>query len=378
MLAALGLWAGLAAHAQAIHESRSATAAPARARRRWFLHFDHREIDEGPMGHILEDRWLRGALLAAMDAARGSTPARRARSRPAVGAGRGRGDAGRRRAAARRAARRLRRPRRAGSRRGPASARRGWDYGQTSLVCAVAHARPHRGVAHQFFMPAGPLAILPLPGNRSSIVWTEARDRAAAIEALDDAGYLAELRPRFGDFLGEIGLAGARYTYPLGLSLAERLVAAAAGAGRRRGARHPSACGPGAEPRPARRRGAGRGAGGGAPARPGHRRGRRAADYQRWRRFDAALLAAATDGLNRLFSNDNPLLRLGRDLGLGLVNRAAGAAPRPDPRGGRPDRRPAAPAAGPAALSPRRISAGQRGRGVLMSPPATARRRGPG
>ena len=100
--------------------------------------------------------------------------------------------------------------------------RRGWDYGQTSLVCAVAHARPHRGVAHQFFMPAGPLAILPLPGERSSIVWTERADRARAIMGLDAAGYLAELRPRFGDFLGEIGLEGERYAYPLGLSLAER------------------------------------------------------------------------------------------------------------------------------------------------------------
>ena len=135
--------------------------------------------------------------------------------------------------------------------------RRGWDYGQTSLVAAVAHERPHRGIAHQFFMPSGPLAILPLPGDMSSIVWTEAADRAAAIAGLDEAGYLEVLRPRFGDFLGAIRLVGDRYRYPLGLSLAERVVAPRLALAGRRGARHPSTGGAGAEPRAARRRDAG-------------------------------------------------------------------------------------------------------------------------
>jgi 2-octaprenyl-6-methoxyphenol hydroxylase len=171
------------------------------------------------------------------------------------------------------------------------------------------------------FLPEGPLAILPLPGDRSSIVWTEARDRAATIQAMDDAGYLAALAPRVGAFLGAIRLTGARYAYPLGLSLAERFVdrrvALAgdaahgihplAGQGLNLGLRDVAAL---AEVLAvARRRGQDLGA---ADV---------LAEYQRWRRFDAAVMAAATDGLNRLFSNDNPVLRLGRDLGLGLVNR---------------------------------------------------------
>jgi 2-octaprenyl-6-methoxyphenol hydroxylase len=199
--------------------------------------------------------------------------------------------------------------------------RRGRDYGQTSLVSAVAHERPHGGIAHQFFMPAGPLAILPLPCERSSIVWTETTARAAAIAEQDDAGYLAELHPRFGDFLGDIRLGGARYSYPLGLSLAERIVGdrlalagdaahgihPLAGQGLNLGLRDIATL---AEVVVAARR---RGQDIGAPDV--------LAAYERWRRFDIALLAAATDGINRLFSNDNPLLRLCRDLGLGAVNR---------------------------------------------------------
>src|SRR5690606_15792494 len=88
-----------------------------------------------------------------------------------------------------------------------------------------AHEKPHHGIAHQYFMPSGPLAILPLPGNLCSIVWSESEAAAAAIQALPDAEYLAALRPRFGDFLGEISLAGTRFTYPLSLSLANSFIA---------------------------------------------------------------------------------------------------------------------------------------------------------
>ncbi len=90
--------------------------------------------------------------------------------------------------------------------------RTGWGYGQTALVCAVAHERPHGGIAHQFFMPSGPLAILPLKGNRSSIVWSERDGTAKAIAALGDAEFLEVLRPRFGDFLGAVTLAGRRFS----------------------------------------------------------------------------------------------------------------------------------------------------------------------
>jgi 2-octaprenyl-6-methoxyphenol hydroxylase len=320
MLAALGLWPDLAGYAQPINDIRISDGRPGEGASA-FLHFDHREIDEGPMGHILEDRHLRRALLAAMDAA----PQIDARSDAEVtGQAVAPADASVRLADGTK----LRAALMVGcDGRGSAVAqragiaRRGWDYGQASLVAAVEHDRPHLGVAHQFFMPAGPLAILPLPGNRSSIVWTETRDRAEAISGLDAASYLAELRPRFGDFLGEVRLAGARFTYPLGLSLAERFAAdrlalagdaahgihPLAGQGLNLGLRDVAALA--------------------QVLASAHRLGRDlgAADvldeYARWRRFDTAVLAAATDGINRLFSNDNPLLRLGRDVGLGVANR---------------------------------------------------------
>jgi 2-octaprenyl-6-methoxyphenol hydroxylase len=322
MLAALGLWSELAPRAQPIEAIRISDGRAGEGASRFFLHFDQNEIDEAPMGHIVEDRYLRAALLAAMEAsplvdyrpesavtaqsadAATVTLADASSLRAALLVGCDGRDSGV--------------ARRAGIRR------RGWDYGQASLVCAIAHERPHRGTAHQFFMPEGPLAILPLPGDRSSIVWTEAAPRAAAIQAMDDAGYMAALRPRFGDFLGEIRLEGARYSYPLGLSLAERWVGPRlalagdaahgihplAGQGLNLGLRDVAAL---AEVLVRGRR---RGQDIGAPDV--------LADYQRWRRFDTAMLAAVTDGLNRLFSNDNPILRLGRDLGLGLANRLPG------------------------------------------------------
>lgn len=321
MFQALGLWRDLGPKAQPINEIKISDGRAGEGAARWFLHFDHDEIDEGPMGHFLEDRYLRAALLAALEAEPlvAYRPATRVVGQT-VDAGTASvtladgstltgalivGCDGRASQVAARAG----------------IVRSGWDYGQTALVAAIAHALPHRGIAHQFFMPQGPLAILPLPGNRSSIVWTETRDRARAIAALDPPAYLAELRPRFGDFLGEIALEGDRYSYPLGLSLTADLVAPRvalagdaahgihplAGQGLNLGLRDVAAL---------------------AELLVGaHRRGLDlgAADvldgYASWRRTDIALLAGVTDGLNRLFSNDNPLLRLGRDLGLGLVNR---------------------------------------------------------
>lgn len=198
--------------------------------------------------------------------------------------------------------------------------RRGWGYGQTALVCAIAHDKPHEGIAHQFFMPAGPLAILPLPGNRSSIVWSESADLAPVINALPETEYLAALRPRFGDFLGDIRLEGARFTYPLGLSVCDRFVAPRlALVGDAAHGMHPIA-------------GQGLNAGLrdiGALAQVVTEAQRRGEDpgaidvlerYQEWRRFDTATLAAATDLSNRLFSNDNPILRMGRDIGMGAIN----------------------------------------------------------
>lgn len=202
--------------------------------------------------------------------------------------------------------------------------RTGWGYGQTALVCAVAHERPHGGIAHQFFMPSGPLAILPLTGNRSSIVWSESEAEAKAIAALGDAEFLEMLRPRFGDFLGRIELAGKRFSYPLNLTLANAYVAPrVALVGDAAHGVHPIA-------------GQGLNLGlrdVGALAEvlvEAHRRGEDIGTedvlerYQSWRRFDSTALALGMDAVNRLFSNDNPILRAARDIGMGVVGAMPG------------------------------------------------------
>jgi 2-octaprenyl-6-methoxyphenol hydroxylase len=318
MLEALGIWHRVEDHAQPMLEIKASDGRAGDGAAPFFLHFDHAEIEEGPMGHMLEDRYLRRALLDAMAAeplithhagarviAQETTSDARVtleggdtlRARILVGAdGKTSGVA-----------------RRAGIKR------TGWDYNQTALVCAVEHALPHHGIAHQFFMPGGPLAILPLPGNRSSIVWSESEPRATALAEAEDAAFLDALRPAFGDFLGEISLAGKRFSYPLSLSLAqsfveERLalvgdaahgVHPIAGQGLNLGLRDVSAL---AETlADAKRR--------------GEDMSRRDVldRYQQWRRFDTAGLAATTDVVNRLFSNDNPALRAIRDIGMGAI-----------------------------------------------------------
>ena len=324
LLQALGLWQAVDADAQPILGIKVSDGHAGRGPSPFVLEFDHAEIEEGPMGYMLEDRYLRHALLEAMDAdprithlsqetvtgqevAPGHVTATLASGKTLTGALLV-GCDGRRSGVAQRAGIR----------------RTGWDYGQTALVCAIAHEKPHHGIAHQFFMPPGPLAILPLPGNRSSIVWSETHDNARAIQALSDEDYMAALRPRFGDFLGEISLAGERFTYPLNLTLANAFAKSRiALAGDAAHGVHPIA-------------GQGLNLGLrdiGALAEVvilAHRRGEDigAIDvlerYQRWRRWDTATLAASTEALNKLFSNDNPLLRGARDLGLGAVNAMPG------------------------------------------------------
>jgi 2-octaprenyl-6-methoxyphenol hydroxylase len=198
--------------------------------------------------------------------------------------------------------------------------RQGWDYGQTALVAAIDHDLPHHGIAQQYFMPTGPLAILPLPGNRSSVVWSETRDNAAVIAALPDDEFLSVLRPRFGDYLGAISLAGPRFSYPLSLSLAERYAAPRialvgdaahgvhplAGQGLNLGLRDVAAL---AEVLVEAAR---RGEDIGAEDVLGR--------YQGWRRFDATSLALGMDAVNGLFGSGNPLIRSARGLGMGLVS----------------------------------------------------------
>ncbi|MCX8498868.1 MAG: UbiH/UbiF/VisC/COQ6 family ubiquinone biosynthesis hydroxylase, partial [Caulobacteraceae bacterium] len=101
----------------------------------------------------------------------------------------------------------------------------GWDYAQSGVVATVGMAKPHEGVAHEYFLPSGPFAILPLTGNRASLVWTEKTDRAEALRSARPEVFEAHLRRRFGDFLGEIEVLGPRFVYPLSLQLAEEMAA---------------------------------------------------------------------------------------------------------------------------------------------------------
>jgi 2-octaprenyl-6-methoxyphenol hydroxylase len=200
----------------------------------------------------------------------------------------------------------------------------GWNYGQSAIVINVAHERDHEGRAEEHFLPAGPFAILPLKGRRSSIVWTEATAEAARIVALPAEAFHAELEQRFKLHLGEIKVIGAQRVHPLGFFVARAFVAdRIALVGDAAHVIHPIA---------------GQGLNMGLKdvaalaevivdaARLGLDPG--AADvlerYQRWRRFDTVTMGLATDGLNRLFSNGSDVLRAARDVGLGLVDRLPG------------------------------------------------------
>ena len=197
----------------------------------------------------------------------------------------------------------------------------GWSYGQSGIVTTVEHDADHGGRAEEHFLPAGPFAILPLIGRRSSLVWTEEAAEAQRILGLDEPAFTAELRRRFGSHLGAVRPVGPRHAYPLSLHIARSFVAPRlalvgdaahvvhpiAGLGLNLGFRDIAAL---AEITA-------------DTVRLGLDHGSLAAleRYQAWRRLDTVLVAAMTEGLNRLFSTDAFALRLVRDLGLGIVDR---------------------------------------------------------
>lgn len=317
---AIGVWSLLGGNAQPILNVKVTDGRVGEGPGPFVMGFDHAEIEEGPTGYMVEDRFISGALRGAVEkhplitkvsgakvisqqvdgatVTVGLDDGTRHTTRLLVGAdGRGSGVASR-----------------------ASIKRNGHSYHQTAVVCSVAHEKPHSATAHQFFMPDGPLAILPLPGNHSSIVWSTSDDKAARLAGLSDDDFMEELRPVFGDFLGDISLSGVRFTYPLTLSLAEHFVAdrlaligdaahgvhPVAGQGLNLGLRDVGAL---AEVViEARRRG----------------EDFAAADvlarYEQWRRWDTTVMSAGMDGVVRLFSNDNPILRAARGIGLGVVN----------------------------------------------------------
>ncbi len=320
LMAAVGVWENVAQDAEPMLNIRVSDGRAGVGASPFFMDFDHAELEEGPMGYMVEDRHLRYALQAAMQ----TSPLIEYRLATRV-TGQSTGPEGVTLSLANNRKITTRLLVGADGRQSGTAARAGitytgWHYSQTALVCAIKHDRPHDGVAHQFFMPAGPMAVLPLSARRSTVVWSEKTDSAAVIKTLDDAAFLDVLRPRFGDFLGDIALTGGRFSYPLGMMIAKSYIAPnvaligdaahgvhpIAGQGLNAGLRDVAALIQVLSE--AKQRGEDFGS---QPV---------LARYQLWRRFDATTLALTTDGFNRLFSNDNPILRLGRDLGMGMLN----------------------------------------------------------
>jgi len=194
------------------------------------------------------------------------------------------------------------------------------DYKQHGIVCSIEHEYSHCGIAHERFLPSGPFAILPLTGNRSSLVWTEKSHLVEAIMGLSDRAFNAEILRRTGDFLGKVKAIGGRWAYPLSLSYAESyvddrlaLLGDAAhgihpisGQGLNLGLKDVAAI---IETLVEARK-------------VGLDIGSRSVleGYAQWRTTDNASIYAITDMFNRLFSNDIAPIKLARDLGMAAVN----------------------------------------------------------
>ena len=320
MYRALGIWAELEPHAQAISDILVTDGAIDKGASPFSLHFDHAEAGE-PLGYMVENRFIRVGLFA------------RAEKEPNLTSLSGAAAAsisvaadevivtlkdGSETAAQLVIA--------ADGRNSQLREAQGidtvsWEYPQTGIVTTVTYERPHNGVAYEHFLPSGPFAILPMQGNRSAIVWTEKKELVPALLALSDEDFLAEIGRRFGAHLGRLTGVGPRWSYPLSFHLARGFVRPRfALVGDAAHAIHPIA---------------GQGLNLGFKdvaalcetvldaARLGLDYGEldTLKRYERWRRFDSFVLGAGTDALNRLFSTDAAPVRLARDLGMGAVDR---------------------------------------------------------
>jgi 2-octaprenyl-6-methoxyphenol hydroxylase len=354
VLEAVGAWRFLEPDAQPIREIRVSDGGWRQALRHrgssrfahespFFVHYSHRDLAAGeiaagaqpPFGWIVENRAIRRGLLQRLAGCAQLTHIAPARVTE-IGFGTGRADL--RLADGRTIAARLviaADGRASAVRRLAGIGFKEFGYNQTAIVCTVAHERPHRGTAHENFLPAGPFAMLPMTDSngtdatgakgaithRSSIVWTEDPRIAPWLLGLDDAALGAEIARRFGATLGRLRPIGPRFSYPMKLLLADayakdgvalvgdaaHAIHPVAGQGFNLGVRDVAAL---------------------AEALvDGHRLGLDPGslgvleNYARWRRFDNLLLTGFTDGLVRLFSNDLPPLRLARDLGFYAFNR---------------------------------------------------------
>lgn len=332
LLLAAGLWDRLPVPPNPILDIRVSDGRLGRRASRLHLHFDHRDAgeDAGPFGWMVEARSLRMALngfFPDLPALRVFAPASAAVERREDGASvriTGGSELRCRLVVA------------AEGRQSPLREAAGipvtrLSYGQTGIVCAISHEKPHHNVALEHFLPSGPFAALPMgpsadaelggAPNVSAIVWTERTAIADQMLRLDDRRLGGEIARRLGDHLGAVHTVGRRWSYPLSAMLAHRYVDTRlalagdaahgihpiAGQGLNLGFRDAialaelviDAVGSGEDP--------------GAPAL--------LARYQQRRRPDNLLMLAMTDGLDRLFSNDSRLLRLVRDVGIAAVDR---------------------------------------------------------
>ncbi len=314
MLETIGLWDRIGHQAQPIEEIHVTDGnSPI------FLHFDKEELGDGPLGQMVEVRHIRAGLFEAISEEKNITlmaPDKIVSTENKSGhvevtlengskvnatllvAAEGRGSTLRQQNDIR---------------------IRTWDYNQTAIVTTVEHELDHQGIAHEKFYPSGPFAILPLHDSKSSIVWCEKPERAKTIMALSDRAFDAELSKKFGDFLGDVKSLGLRWSYPLTMQLADDytgerfcLIGDAAhgihpiaGQGFNLGLRDIAALT--------------------EVLVNAHRLGGDIGSelvlerYVHWRRTDNNILALGMDGLTRLFSNDYPIIKMARRVGIAAV-----------------------------------------------------------
>lgn len=314
-----GAWQHMLPHAEPIRDIRVSDGATP-----FFLHYDHHEVGSDPFGYIVENRYIRTGLqqeaanltglsiierILITDVTRDTAGVRVTlnsgqilHARLVIGAD----------------------GRQSQMRQLAGIATTSWDYEQTAIVCTISHELPHEGLAQERFLPAGPFAVLPMTGNRSSLVWVEPKDRAPIYMELDEAEFVQEITERVGEYLGTIRTVGSRFTYPLSLLHANSYVGTRlALIGDAAHGIHPIA---------------GQGVNLGfrdvadlskliiEAHKAGQDIGSDAllASYGRLRRVDNITMLAVTDGLNRLFTSDLVPLRLARDLGMWAVGKMPG------------------------------------------------------
>lgn len=324
MFDALGVWPKIAAEAQAMDEIIVTDSARPGDARPVLLQFNAEDMRGGPSAHMIENRHLYGAML---EEALASGHISLAVGQPVAQYAFGPGLA----SATMTDGSVLRAPLivAADGRNSPAREAAGiklvgWPYDQMGLVATVEHDLPHHGRAEEHFTPSGPFAILPLTGNRSSLVWSERTENAQRLLGLDDESFAAELRLRFGSHLGSVRIISGRHGYPLAMYIATDFAAPRlalvgdaahvlhplAGLGFNLGLRDVAALAECVHDA------AGLGLDIGSIALLER--------YTQWRRFDTVATGAAMDGMNRLFANTNPVLTLLRRAGLIAVNRLGG------------------------------------------------------